>query len=62
MIRRLDPYYRLVCNGRDAQGCIFTKLADDKREARALAVQHAKEARHEVVVQNINDGLVVDYR
>lgn len=62
--RRLVPIYRATCNGGDDnRGCAF--LSVESRylpEIRRITAEHARTAQHEAVVQNLNDGLVLDGR
>ena len=62
--RRLEPYYRAVCNGTDVPpiGCDWTKEGSSYRALRLAAENHAVIRCHEVVVSNVNDGLVLDGR
>lgn len=62
--RRLVPIYRATCNGGDDnRGCAFlTVEARYLPEIRRIAAEHARTAQHEAVVQNLNDGLVLDGR
>lgn len=62
--RRLDPYYHASCNGTDVppRGCGWTRSGSNRRDVRDDAEQHAQDVGHEVVIQNTNDGLVLDGR
>ena len=57
----MEPYYRIVCNGA-SDGCGWATVSSDKGRARSYGEDHALSMRHEVIIQNINDGLVLDGR
>jgi hypothetical protein len=60
--RRLEPFYRAVCNGAPAIGCDWSSEGSSYRALRIRAENHAVIRCHEVVVSNVNDGLVLDGR
>jgi hypothetical protein len=60
--RRLVPYYQAGCNGDDASGCGWKWQSGDRAEVKWEATRHATDWQHEVVIQNLNDGLVLDGR
>lgn len=62
--RRLEPYFHATCNGTDVppEGCSWRAQGSDRARIREQGESHATAAGHEVVIQNTNDGLVLDGR